>query len=163
MHKLLVVILVVGLACGVACAQPDWGTATQTVNFVIPEINALTVSGDPGTLTIVAPTAGNLPEVVSDATTSYALTTNDQYGAIITASLDQAMPTGAVLTVNLTAPTGATSNGDVTLSAVPHTVVHGLSQIASSGNTITYKLDASALPVPANSSRTVTFTLSGDV
>jgi hypothetical protein len=155
-------MLVLGLACTMACAGSNQDTATQTVNFVIPEIYVLTVSGNPGTLTIVAPTAGNTPDVVSDATTTYALTTNDEYGAIITASLDQAMPAGAVLKVNLAVPTGAHSDGEVTLSAFPQIVASDFSQVATSEQTITYKLDATALPVPANSSRTVTFTL-GDL
>jgi hypothetical protein len=161
MRKLLVVLLTLGLIGALGPGARASNLATQTVSFTVPDICAIGVSGNPGTLTITVPNAGSTPDVVSDTSTTYALSANST--TQITAAVDTDLPTGVVLKVHLAAPTGGSSAGDVTLSATPQTVVSEIPAIASSGNTITYKLDASALPAPVNDSRTVTFTLSEPV
>jgi hypothetical protein len=158
MRKLLVVLLTLGLIGALGPGARASNLATQTVSFTVPDICVIGVSGSPGTLTITAPTAGNTPDVVSNNSTTYALSANST--TQITAAVDTDLPTGVVLIVHLAAPAGGSSSGEVTLSAEPQTVVSEIPAIASSGNTITYKLDASALPTPVTGNRTVTFTLS---
>ncbi len=80
-------------------------TTFQTVTFSVSAINELSVSGNPGTLTISAATAGSAPNSVSDATTTYSITTNESTRKI-TAAIDVAMPSGTTLTANLVPPVG---------------------------------------------------------
>jgi hypothetical protein len=70
------------------------------------------------------------------------------------------MPPGVTLTVNLTAPTGATSNGAVTLDATARDLVGNITNLIASTQTLTYVLSATpAAGVVLPSSRIVTFTL----
>lgn len=134
-------------------------TTTQTVTFEVSAINEISVSGNPGALTVSTATAGSAPNAVSDASSSYAITTNET-NRKITAAIDTAMPAGVTLTVSLAAPTGATSAGAVTLGTVAQDAVTGISTVNESGNTITYGLSATAAAgVQASASRTVTLTI----
>lgn len=134
-------------------------TATQTVTFSVSAINEISVSGNPGALTVSAATAGSAPTPVSNSSTSYAVTTNEE-GRKITAEIDEAMPTGVTLTASLAAPTGATSAGAVALTAVAQDAVTGISTLNEGGKTITYGLSAtSAAGVQASDTRTVTLTI----
>jgi len=138
-------------------------TATQTVTYEVTAINEISVSGSPAALTVNTATAGSAPTDATDASTTWAVTTN-QNGAKITAAIDTAMPTDTTLKVNLAAPTGATSLGAVTLGTTAVDAVTGISQLNESSKTVTYTL--SALPtagVIASASKTVTFTITGGV
>jgi hypothetical protein len=164
MKKLVLVLLVVGMLgvmVPLAMAGNPNNVTNQTITFQVRPINRIAVSGNPSPLIIITAVVGSQPTEVSDATTTYAITTNACYeGSEITASLDSDMPTGVTLTVNMAAPTGATSEGDVALTASPQAVVTGLVNVAESGDLITYKLDATvAAGVVASATRTVTFTL----
>lgn len=131
----------------------------QTVTFEVQAINEMSVSGDPGALTINTATAGSAPTAVTDASTTYAITTN-QTGTKITGAVDLAMPNGVTLAVNLAAPTGATSAGDVVLGTVDADVVTGITQLNEAGKTITYTLSAApSAGVVASTTRTVTYTV----
>src|SRR5579872_1605786 len=127
--------LVLG-ASGLAKAQ----TATQTVTFAVNAINVVSVSGSP-TLTVTTAAAGTAPTSVTDATSSWAVTTN-QTGAKITASIASNMPAGLTLSVNLGAPTGATSNGYQALSTTAADLVDGVTQLAAGSLSATYQLAA---------------------
>ena len=64
------------------------------------------------------------------------------------------------LQVNLGAPTGGSSSGDVTLSTTAADLVTGITQRAESGLTVSYTLSATvAAGVVASDTRTVTLTL----
>ncbi|MCC4114223.1 hypothetical protein LLG90_02545 [Aromatoleum toluclasticum] len=154
-RKLALALAMTGLA-GAAFAAD---TATQTVTYEVTAINELSVSGNPGALTISAATAGSAPTSVSDATTTYAITTN-QSTRKITAAINTAMPNYVTLKANLAAPTGATSAGAVTLGTVAVDAVTGISTLNESAKTITYSLEATAAAgVVTSASKTVTFTI----
>jgi len=134
-------------------------SATQTVTFAVSAINEISVSGNPGALTVNTATAGSAPNAVSDASSTYAITTNEA-SRKITVAIDLAMPDGVTLTAALAAPTGGTSTGAVTLSTVAADAVTGISTLNESGKSITYGLSATSAAGTQNSaSRTVTLTV----
>src|SRR5262245_41129215 len=100
---------------GVTAASAAAQSATQVVTFSVSAISVLSVSGNPAAMNITTATPGSAPSPVSDASTTYAITTNETNRKIV-ASLDANMPSGLTLAVALQAPTGATSAGSVTLS-----------------------------------------------
>ncbi len=133
-------------------------SATQTVTFAVSAINELSVSGNPGALTVATATAGDAPNAVTDGSTSYAITTNET-GRKITGAINSAMPDGLTLSVTLAAPTGATSSKQA-LSTSAVDLVTGISTLNESGKTITYELQAtSAAGVVSSATKTVTFTI----
>jgi hypothetical protein len=131
-------------------------STTQTVTYEVQAINEISTSGSPNALVVSTATAGSQPDQVSNALTTYAITTNQ--ARKITAGLDSDMPSGVLLKVNLAS--GGTSAGDVTLSGTDATVVSAVGPIAESGKAITYKLSASVdAGVVASAQKTVTFTI----
>ncbi len=134
-------------------------TAQQTVTFEVQAIDEISVSGNPAALIVSTATAGSEPDAVTDNATTYSVTTNGT-NKKITGVLDSAMPANTTLQVNLTAPTGGSSAGSVTLSASAADLVTGITQRAESGLTITYTLSATvSAGIVASDSRTVTLTL----
>jgi hypothetical protein len=134
-------------------------TATQIVTFQVTAINQISFAGSPS-LTISTATAGNNPTSATNATATWAVTTN-QSNAKITASLNSDMPTGLTLWVMLGAPVGSTSIGN-SLSTTAVDLVTGITQRAQGGLVVTYSLDATpAAGVVASTTRTVTYTITG--
>ena len=136
--------------------------AIQTVSFVVGAVNAISVSGDPGTMFVSAAIAGSEPEEVSDASTTYSITsTASTDNKKITASINTPMPNGVTLKINLDAPRGATSSGDVDISNATNSVdvITAIDSIAESGKTITYKLGATVAAGVVSDSKTVTLTI----
>ena len=162
MRKLGIALIVLGLIFGVSGKTMAAGTANQTVQFQVTAIDEISVSGDPGALAVTNAAAGSEPTQVSDATTTYNITTNGT-SRKITGQITSggAMPANTTLQLNLAAPTGGTSQGDVTLlDSAASDLVTGISQKAESNLTITYKFGATvAAGVVSSSSRTVTLTL----
>ena len=137
-------------------------TANQTVTYEVMAINELSVSGNPGALIVNAAVAGSAPTAVSDASSSYAITTNEA-ARKITGAIDTAMPAGVTLTANLAAPTGGTSAGAVVMTAVAAPLVTGISTLNETAKGITYGLSAtSAAGVVASAAKTVTFTIAAE-
>lgn len=144
------------LPFGLAKAQ----TATQTLTFAINAINQIAFVGTPS-LTISTAAAGAAPTSVTNATATWAVTTN-QTGAKITASIPAAMPAGLTLSANLTAPAGATSASYKSLSTTATDLVTGITKVAQGALGVLYKLDATpAAGVVTSASRVVTFTITG--
>lgn len=133
-------------------------TATAHVTYTVGSIDAISVSGDPGPLNVTTATAGSAPTSATDATTTYAVTTNNTRS--IVGVLTSAMPTGVTLSANLVAPSGGTSAGAVSLSTTSASLVTGISTLSASGLTVTYTLAAtvSATQV-AGATNTVTYTI----
>jgi hypothetical protein len=152
-------LMVAGLLClsiGIATAG---SSDTQTVTYEVTAINEISVSGNPGALTVSAATAGSQPDEVSEATTTYSITTNES-NKKITGAINTAMPSGVTLKINLVAPTGASSAGDVSLNGTAADLVTGIATLAEGAKTITYKLSATALAgVVASAQKTVTLTI----
>ncbi|MDQ6717879.1 MAG: hypothetical protein M3Z17_05980 [Gemmatimonadota bacterium] len=143
-------------ASTVASAQ----TATQTVTYAVSAINQIAITGTPS-LSITTATAGSAPTQVTDATASWAVTTN-QTNAKISASIPTGMPTGLTLSVSLAAPSGATSAGSTTLGTTAVDLVTTITKLAQTGLTATYHLDATAAAgVVSSATKVVTYTISG--
>lgn len=135
-------------------------TATQTVTFAVNAINQIGFTGTPS-LTITTAVAGSAPTSVTDATSSWAVTTN-QTGAKITASIPTAMPSGLTLSVNLGTPAGGTSAGYLALGTTGVDLVTAITKLAQGSLAVSYKLDATALAgVVTSATRVVTYTISG--
>ena len=153
------ILATVALLTAASAAQAQ--TATQNVTFQVNAINQIAVSGSPS-LTINAATAGSAPTAAT-ASGNWAVTTN-QSNAKITAQLDSDMPAGLTLTVNLGAPTGASSVGATSLSSASVDLVTGISKKAEGSLSVGYSLSATtAAGVVSSTSRTVTYTITGGV
>ena len=141
---------------GSASAQ----SATQSVTIAVNPINQIAFTGSPS-LTITTATAGSNPTSVSDASATWAVTTN-QTGAKITASIASALPAGITLSVALAAPTGGTSAGSQALGVTAVDLVTSITKLAQGGLGVTYTLGATAAAgVVASTSRVVTYTITG--
>jgi hypothetical protein len=156
-HRIALVSgLAVLLTFGSALAA---NTDNQTVTLQVSAINEIAVSGDPGALVVSTATAGAEPDTATDNSTDYDITTNES-NKRITGVLDSAVPANTELYIFLAAPTGGTSAGDVQLTTTAADLVTGISTLAESNHTITYKYYASiAAGIVASTTRTVTLTL----
>jgi hypothetical protein len=155
-RRIAAALALVVVAAPLAHAQ----TATQTVTFAVNAINQIAFTGAPS-LTITTAVAGSAPTSVTDATSSWAVTTN-QSTAKITASIASNMPAGLTLSANLANPTGATSAGYQALSTVAVDMVTSITKLAQGSLGVTYKLDATpAAGVVASATRVVTYTITG--
>jgi hypothetical protein len=162
MKKLVVGLLGLGLVFGFSSLTMAGNTADQTVTYQVDAINEISVSDDPGNLVVNNATAGSEPDEDIDNSTSWAITTN-QTARKITGSINPVMPTNVTLEINLTAPTGGVSAGDVSLSATAANLVTSIETVAESGLTITYTLSATvAAGVVLQDQTTVTLTLTSE-
>jgi hypothetical protein len=135
-------------------------TASQTVTYAVNAINQIAFSGAPS-LTITTAAAGSAPTSVTDATATWAVTTN-QTGAKITASIPSAMPAGLTLSANLSAPTGGTSAAYQALDVTAVDLVTGITKIGQGSLGVSYKLDATpGAGVVTSATRLVTYTITG--
>ncbi|HEX8361747.1 MAG TPA: hypothetical protein VF613_16640 [Longimicrobium sp.] len=151
-------IALAAAALALTAVAGEASAQSQSVTFSVEPINQMTVSGNPGALTINAATVGSGLTSATDASTTWGITTN-QTGTKVTASIEEAMPAGVTLKVQLGAPTNATS-ANVTLGTTAADVVTGITKLDETGKTITYTLSATAAAgVVASASRTVTYTV----
>jgi hypothetical protein len=149
------------MALFTAASAAQAQNATQNVTFQVNAINQIAVAGSPS-LTINTATAGSAPTAAT-ASATWAVTTN-QSNAKITASLDSDMPTGLTLTVDLGAPSGASSVGATALSSASVDLVTGISKKAEGSLSVGYGLSATTdAGVVSSTSRTVTYTITGGV
>jgi hypothetical protein len=159
----LTAIFAAALILGAGSIAMATETANQTVTYEIEAINELSVSGNPGALTVNAAVAGSAPTAVSDATSTYAITTNET-NRKITGAIDTAMPAGVTLTANLAAPADGSSAGAVALTSEAADLVTGISTLNETAKSITYGLSAtSAAGVVASATKTVTFTIAAGI
>jgi hypothetical protein len=150
--------LVAMFVAAVAATARAQETATQTVTYSVSAISEIEVSGDPGALAVTSASGGTFTDA-TDASTTYNVSTNTT-GAKITAAINTAMPAGLTLKVNLTAPTGGTSAGAITLGTTDVDAVTGITQVSESGKTIAYTLSAAPTAGAVSSAtKTVTFTI----
>lgn len=135
----------------------DVSAQTATVTYEIAGIEEMAVSGNPAALLI--DNAAKLMDGVTDASTTWNVTSN-RTNTKVTGGIDLAMPAGVTLTVSLTPPTGATSNGAVSLGATAAELVTGITEVQESGLVVTYGLLATpSAGVLASETRTLTFTI----
>jgi outer membrane lipopolysaccharide assembly protein LptE/RlpB len=151
-----ILALTAAVAPSIASAQ----TATQTVTFAVNAINQISATGSPS-LTVTTATAGSQPTDATDASSTWAVTTN-QSNAKISASIPTAMPAGLTLSVNLVAPAGASSAGLTALGIVAVDLVTAITKVAQNGLTATYQLSATAAAgVVGSGTKVVTYTIAG--
>ena len=161
MPKLVLPVMLMLILPAFAGANHLDNVAHQTVTFQVSPISELSVSGNPGLLHVIQAVAGSEPTDVDDASTTYSLTCNEE-DRKITARLDDPMPSGMELMLELAAPPGATSLGFVALSGTDQNIVTGIDGVCETGKTITYRCCADAdAGVIVSDSRTVTLTLTG--
>ena len=133
--------------------------ASQTVTYQVSSIDEISVSGNPSALIVNAAVPGSQPTAATDAATSYSITTNNS-SRKITGGINSAMPSNTSLKVSLTAPTGGSSAGQVTLTTTAQDLVTGISTLAESGKSISYEFSATlAAGIISSSQRTVTLTI----
>jgi hypothetical protein len=148
------------VAALVVVAAPVAHAQTQTVTFAVNAINQIAFTGAPS-LTITTATAGSAPTSVTDASATWAVTTN-QTGAKISASIPAAMPAGLTLSASLAAPTGGTSASYQALGTAAVDLVTGITKLAQGSLGVSYKLDATAAAgVVTSATRVVTYTITG--
>ncbi len=134
-------------------------SATQTVTFKVAEIDSISTSSDQVSLVINSATAGSDLLSVTDNSTTYSITTNGE-SRKITGSLSEDMPANTSLMINLAAPNGANSLGNVSLNKNPRDLVNGIRRIAADKKAITYTFTASvAAGVINDTTRKVTLTV----
>jgi hypothetical protein len=141
------------------CVLVGSTTASATVTYSIGSVDAISISGNPGNLNITDAVAGSSPTSATDATTTYAITTNNT-SRKVTGALASDMPNGVSLAVNLDAPSGASSTGATTLSTTAANLVTGLATEAQGGLSITYSLSATvSADQVTGSTNSVTYTI----
>jgi hypothetical protein len=132
-------------------------SATQLIRMEIRPISRLAVIG---TTTIAIPaTKGRAQPSVTEATASYAITTNED-NRRITVAIDQPMPEGVTLKMRMDAPAGAQAEDEVVLTTDAQTAVTVISRLNQKDLGIGYSLvTASQAVVPASTTRTELVTL----
>ena len=157
MKKFVGLTVVALLVCAASMTYAA-SSATQTVTYEVQAITEFSVSGNPSALIVNAATAGSEPTAVTDATTSYNVSTNSA-SKKITGAINTAMPSNTLLKVTL-ASSGATSAGQVTLSTSAQDLVTGINTLAEGSQTITYEFSATVdAGVVSSASKTVTLTV----
>lgn len=143
-----------------AVGQP--ASTSQSVTLTVSPIARISVSGDPGAMTISTGTAGsdNLA-YAGDSATTYSITHNSNSNLRITAAIDAALSAGYSLSLRL-ASTRGSSAGFVDISSATSAVdvVTGIARGADAGEIITYRFNALASSgAMAATTRTVTLTI----
>lgn len=134
----------------------------QTLNFTVPPVSAMGISGDVTFAALASPAPGENFTAVTDNSTSYSLSLNGSSTTSISAKLSSALPDGLEVAVTLAAPTGSSATGasKTVLTTADQPVMTGLGGGASRGNGITYDLSADMSKAPTGAVQTVvTYTL----
>jgi hypothetical protein len=152
--RTLITVLAIAAAGETAQAQAQLDSTAQTVNMSVSTINKISFAASVS-LNIASGTAGTA--LTTTASSTYDIISNDSL-VKITAALDSDMPTGSALSVNLTAPTSATSAGRRTLSTTPVELVTGIHPISETAIPLTYTFDAD-VNTPATLTRVVSYVL----
>lgn len=132
-------------------------TATQTVTFSVVSSSRATIANVAAPMTVRTASKGRTSTSASVAGSSYAITTNES-NQKISASLNEALPSGLSLAVSLSAPVGASSRGATPLGATAADVVTGISGTDAVALPLVYTLTASSVPDGSNR-RIVTYTV----
>ena len=163
-YKKLVLILSAAavffsLGTGTASAQPV--TDTAIVTYEVESITQLNLNGA-ASVKIVAGTAGaGLPSVTDSTGVTYDITNNAGTDSKkLVGKINTAMPANTVLSVNVTAPSGAVSAGFVALTASDQNLVTGIDNVNEALVAISFKLDATvAAGVVGSATKTFTMTI----
>lgn len=168
-------VVAVGLSFGLVGVAVAADTATQTVQMNVNDICVIDVTGNPGALTIAAPTTGGQTPPDDSDNTTYAQYTSVVSGATartVTAAWggSDAAPAGCSLALEvtvLTAGCGSRAVGGITVSSTPQNIITAIGSCATGtagtdGGQLTYTLgvdDVTLLDASDDQSVTVTLTL----
>ena len=136
-------------------------TATQVLTLEVKAINKIAVTGNPQPLVISEIPAGVESATVSDYSTQYDVTTNMESMKIV-ASIDNPLPNGMQLMMDLGSNKGATAGlVDVSNATTPVSVVTGIQRGSDASQSIGYIFKANATAgTMSSSARVVTLTIS---
>lgn len=139
---------------GFVCFVPVVAAAAQGT------IGTITVGANPSLLRVSTAVAGFEPNAVTATSTATVKANKANKPQKVTGQLNTAMPVGVTLTIEITAPTGATSNGPVALDGTIRDLVGNITNVTAEVETITYTLSATAAAgVVTATTRTVTLTV----
>jgi len=163
-NKKVVYILSAAAVCcclgtGTASAQPV--TDTAVVTYEVESITQLNLTGA-ASVKIVAGTAGQgLPSATDSSGVTYDITNNAGTDSKkLIGKINTAMPANTILSVNVTAPSGALSAAFVALTASDQDLVTGIDNVNEAGVAISFKLEATvAAGVIASATKTFTMTV----
>lgn len=156
MKKWLIVLMGIGFVLGVVGLAAAADTTTVNVTLSVAEVDAL-AANSAVVLTVDTATAGSGLNDATDQTT-YDITTNAA-NRKITGMIDVAPPANTTLTVEMAAPSGASSAGPVLLGTSAQDLVTGISKASGSSLQVDWTFHADLTATPGDVSRTVTFTL----
>jgi hypothetical protein len=174
MKDLKAILIGVVFGLGVVGLTFAVSTATQTVTMQVGAICVVSVTGNPSTLTVSAPTTGGQTPMSGSSTTTYA-----QYTSTVAAGTTRkisakwatgdAAPAGCALKLTATPAGGnqGTGAGQITMTSTAQDVVTTIRSCATGtggtyGAQLSYALDvsdATALVASESKSATVTLTL----
>ncbi|HDZ68823.1 MAG TPA: hypothetical protein ENH43_00170 [Phycisphaerales bacterium] len=167
----VLLLLVTGMLAGLpAAVQAATTNAYYDVSINLYEIASIAASGDPPTITIVAPAiAGNLPATQSDASTTllWSSAVDSSLGRTrkLTASIS-ALFDGINLSATVAVTTGTgdlgTSAGKVLLATIDKDFITGMGSCytGSTGNTVTFEAVVTGMVAPYTAAtRVITWTL----
>lgn len=128
--------------------------------IILLNADSFSLSGNPSTLTVSTATAGQQPNSATNNSTTYNLSTTTTVRSIL-GRVGLSMPSGLTLSVQLAAPTGATSAGSKSMTTTNQTLVSSIPTNTIQNNlTVTYTFSATAAASQVtNGSRTLTLTL----
>ena len=137
------------------------GSALTALGLRAVGAQTIAVSGNPGLLRVSTAIPGSEPVAVSNASTTYTVTTPNQGRTHkVVAQLNAAMPVGLTLTATFDPPAGATSLGPIAVDMTARDVVTAIPRNTNSTQLITWTLTASVLAgVVPPTSRIVTLTI----
>jgi hypothetical protein len=127
----LVILLVFTMSSPILAGN----TAQQKVTYRIDPINKISINQRTNSLVV------SFDDTKTEGKAKWAITTNENNKRVV-GSLDEDMPDGLLLYVELQAPEGSKSNGPVNMSANPQDLVNNISRVAKGDLNITYKLVA---------------------
>lgn len=123
-------------------------------------LDSIAITGNPAPFTINSAVAGSQPAAITDTSTTYSASTL-LASRRITGALASNMPSGITLQVMLAAPTGATSQGLVTMTTASANLVTNLNlAVLTSGLQITYSFSATVAAAQVTAAtNTLTYTI----
>lgn len=131
-------------------------TVTQTVNYAVPAVSVLSISGNVTFNAFSVPTAGQNFTSVLDTSSTYNVSNNGgQDSKKIVGRLVTATPTGLVLQATLTPPSGSIGLTNVSISTSDQSLVTGIDNGAFPTNQIKYTLTADVTTAPTGVGQTL--------
>ncbi len=159
MKKIFHILILLGLIFQVSLVWALTNEDQQQIQMIIHPINVLVATPNNVVLEI-QDVDSNTMEILpaTNDLTKYHVVTNGTNKKIV-GRINSDMPENTALKVQLAAPSGAQSQGLVTLSSTTQNLVTGITGLVAVNNSIHYEFSASPSVAPQTINRTVTLTL----